>query len=100
MTPSYTTRQLADHFAPVFAILARWDTEGVTDPEPVPVTLGNGAVCSMTRNWLTFPRADGAVSGKSLSLRQLQQLRATQRSEEQLAGELHLRGLDSDSKPV
>lgn len=69
--------ELADHFAPVFAILDRWAAEGVVDPDPVPVTLGDGSHASMTADTLTFPRAEGAASGTSLSLKLLKQRRNT-----------------------
>ncbi|MGY4102005.1 hypothetical protein ACW2Q0_21015 [Nocardia sp. R16R-3T] len=76
MTGTHTAVEIADHYAPVFAILDRWAACGEVDPDPVPVTLGDGSPASMTRDWLTFPRAEGAISGKSLSLTMLRQWRS------------------------
>ncbi|MBF6370865.1 hypothetical protein IU469_35000, partial [Nocardia puris] len=43
----------------------------------VPVILGDGSHATMTRDWLTFPRTEGTISGKSMSLRLLEKARGT-----------------------
>ncbi|WP_280345749.1 MULTISPECIES: hypothetical protein [Nocardia] len=77
MTDTQTAGEVIDYFAPVFAVLDRWATDGEVTPDPVPVILGDGSRATMTRDWLTFPRREGAISGKSMSLRLLEQARGT-----------------------
>ncbi|WP_280471319.1 hypothetical protein [Nocardia cyriacigeorgica] len=77
MTGAQAASEPIDYFAPVFAVLDRWATDGEVAPDPVPVILGDGSHATMTRDWLTFPRAEGAISGKSMSLRLLEQARGT-----------------------
>ncbi|BAD60537.1 hypothetical protein [Nocardia farcinica] len=77
MTSAHAAGEPTDYFAPVYAILDRWAADGAAAPDPVPVILGDGSHATMTRDWLTFPRTEGTISGKSMSLRLLEKARGT-----------------------
>ncbi len=65
------------YLAPVYAVIDRQAAAGDLDPAPVTITLSDTSTAVLTRNMVLFPRAEHAVTGKSMRRCLLGQARDT-----------------------